>query len=353
MYTDDRQSASLSATEEHRDDATSGRLDLIEIAAALWTRRWLAVWTATLTTIGAIGVSFALPSRFTATTTILPEVETSPLPLASLTQLATSFGVSLSGRTPATELYPVIMRSDEVLRQIVYGRYPSQSRGSNVNLIEYWGIRNPDSAKTYEDARKRLRNQAIEIDASRRTGVIELSVSMGDPLLAARVANRIVEDLDQYVRAFQRTSASEQRKWIEQRLQEVQGALERSEASLTDFRRKNRLISGSPELELDEERLSREVQLNTTLFVELKRQYEVVRIEEIKNIPIVNVLDSAQVPARRSSPKRRVIASVGLLFGVGLGTALAVVMAQREKLGGRWWAVGFLQRVRRTGARRA
>ncbi len=285
-------------------------------------------------TILSVGLALVLPSRYTATATILPEVQTSgPLALGTLSQLASTFGVNLPGRAPASELYPVIMQSDEVLKQIVYKRYTLPRSTGTLNLLEYWRIANQDSAEAYEDARRRLLKQAVQIDASRRTGVIRLSVTLGNAELAADVANTIVADLDQYVRQFQRTSASEQRHWIEERLHEVKDDLERSEATLTHFRRRNRVIESSPELQLEAERLSRDVQLNTTLFVELKRQYELVRIEEVKNIPIVNVLDSAQGPARRSWPKRRVLVLAGAMLGALLGVILALFLFESGRVG--------------------
>ena len=40
------------------------------------------------------------------------------------------------------------------------------------------------------------------------------------------------------------------------------------------------------------------------LIEELKKQYELVKIEEIKNIPIINVMDPATAAARKDKPKR-------------------------------------------------
>jgi uncharacterized protein involved in exopolysaccharide biosynthesis len=100
------------------------------------------------------------------------------------------------------------------------------------------------------------------------------------------------------------TNASEQRKWIETRLKQVEQDLRNSEEQLKDFREKNRRVLDSPELLLQQQRLARAVEINSTLFIELKKQYELAKIEEIKNIPIVNVLDPARAPVRKAGPKR-------------------------------------------------
>jgi uncharacterized protein involved in exopolysaccharide biosynthesis len=85
----------------------------------------------------------------------------------------------------------------------------------------------------------------------------------------------------------------------------VEEALKKSEVVLKEFREKNRKVADSPQLMMEQERLARDVQINSTVFIELKKQLEVAKIEEIKNIPIINVLDVARPPVRRSSPARR------------------------------------------------
>jgi uncharacterized protein involved in exopolysaccharide biosynthesis len=55
---------------------------------------------------------------------------------------------------------------------------------------------------------------------------------------------------------------------------------------------------------MQQERLLRDVQVQSTVFVELKKQYELAKLEEIKNITIVNVLDPGRVPVKKERPKR-------------------------------------------------
>ena len=51
----------------------------------------------------------------------------------------------------------------------------------------------------------------------------------------------------------------------------------------------------------------RDVQINATIYTELRKQFELVKIEEVKNIPVINVMDSARAPARKDKPKRATI----------------------------------------------
>src|SRR5207249_2335576 len=74
---------------------------------------------------------------------------------------------------------------------------------------------------------------------------------------------------------------------------------------------------------LAESRLARQVDLNSALFLELSRQRELTKIDEIKNVPVLNVLDSARVSAIVDSPNRVLIG--GLSFVLSLLGGLAFV----------------------------
>ena len=62
----------------------------------------------------------------------------------------------------------------------------------------------------------------------------------------------------------------------------------------------------------------RDVQINAAIYTELRKQFELVKIEEVKNIPVINVMDSARVPAKKDKPKRTIIVlSVFFLSCIG------------------------------------
>ncbi|MGB2870033.1 MAG: hypothetical protein WBD36_16410, partial [Bacteroidota bacterium] len=123
-------------------------------------------------------------------------------------------------------------------------------------------------------------------------------------------------------------SAGEQRKFVEGRITEVKSDLETAENRLKEFREKNRIVTGSPQLLLEQERLLRELQINATVYTELKKQYEIAKIEEIKNIPIINVMDEARPAALKDRPKRRDIVLTMLLLSF-LGTCSYILIQDR------------------------
>ncbi|MGA7894370.1 MAG: GNVR domain-containing protein [Candidatus Sulfotelmatobacter sp.] len=70
--------------------------------------------------------------------------------------------------------------------------------------------------------------------------------------------------------------------------------------------------------------LYRETKIQETVYEMLTQQYELAKIEEAKEIPVVKVLDIADVPEKKSFPPRLLIVALGAAFSVALG-ALVVV----------------------------
>jgi len=265
-----------------------------------------------------------IPSQYTAETSILPDLEKNKLlGLAGASDLAAVTGLNI-GEAPVSKLYPVMVKSARILSEVLYTKYKTSEFPDSVDLIRFWGIKKRNEAEKFEKALDLLRDR-MEVSFDNRLGTLSLKVSMEEPGLAADVANRATSELDIYTRTKKRTSVTAQREFIEMRLKDVASALASVEDSLRSFREKNRRVADSPQLVLMQGRLERAVQINSTIFIELKKQVEIAKIEEIKNVPIINVLDPARVPVASSSPQK--LADIVFAFLLSLGTSVVAVAA--------------------------
>jgi uncharacterized protein involved in exopolysaccharide biosynthesis len=282
--------------------AQSG-LDPVEVLSIIWAKRKIVLILSFGVALLTLGILFLFPNYYRAVSTILPETERSKLSgLGQFADVAQLAGVSIPGSEIA-RLYPSIVNSETVLENVLERKYETKRFPSSVNLIEYFHLDEGTPQKDLDEGLKRLRG-LITTSYETRTGIVTLTLDMREPQLSADVLNAVVAELDHFMRWKKITNASEQRKWVETRLKQVEQDLHNSEDQLKDFREKNRRVLDSPELLLQQQRLARAVEINSTLFVELKKQYELAKIEEIKNIPIVNVLDPARAPVRKAGPKR-------------------------------------------------
>jgi capsule polysaccharide export protein KpsE/RkpR len=74
--------------------------------------------------------------------------------------------------------------------------------------------------------------------------------------------------------------------------------------------------------------LYREAKIQEKVFELLTQQYELAKIQEAKEIPVVSVLDPANVPETKSFPARSAIVILGALLGLA-GAAAWVVGSER------------------------
>ena len=71
----------------------------------------------------------------------------------------------------------------------------------------------------------------------------------------------------------------------------------------------------------------RDVEYQQTLYEILARQYELARLDEAKEGSVIQVVDPALPPDRRSFPKRGLITIVAGVLGLIVGISIALLQA--------------------------
>jgi uncharacterized protein involved in exopolysaccharide biosynthesis len=297
---------------------------LRDLLPPIWKNRKVILWVSGGLAVLALLVSFLFPRYYKVTATLLPEADKNKLSgLGEFAGLASLAGVNVGG-TDLAKLYPTIVKSETILRTVIEKKYHREGFADSVNLIQVLDI-DKDTQEESMKAAVREVTDLMSVSFESKTNVVQLSLEMTDRRLSADVLNAIIAELDTYMREKRKTNASEQRKWISIRITEVEQELKSAEDTLKNFREKNRRVVDSPQLLLEQERLMRDVQVKATVYVELKKQVELARIDEIKNIPIVNVLDPARPPVKKERPRRLVITlATFLLAFAGISTYVVV-----------------------------
>jgi uncharacterized protein involved in exopolysaccharide biosynthesis len=302
-------------TVTEQNTSTPGR-KLPEMLVPVWQKRRTVLYIALgLALVTGIVNFLVLSLTYKASASLLPETDKGKLGgMSQFSGLAQLAGVSVPG-AEISRLYPTILASETVLRPVIEAKYRTRRFADSVDLVQYFEL----TEKTREenlDKASRLLKDAMTTSYDTKTSSVVVTLELGEPELAANVLNAIIDQLDRFMRLKRISSASEQAKWINTRLAEVEKELRSAEDSLKTFRERNRRVADSPELLLQQERLIREVQVKSTIYVELKKQYELAKIDEIKNISIVNVLDEARAPVRKEHPKRATNTVLAFLLGL-------------------------------------
>jgi len=141
---------------------------------------------------------------------------------------------------------------------------------------------------------------------------------MPERKLAVEVINNVVNSLDAYIRIKRKSYASNQRIYLEKRITLVKDSLAKFEENLRDFRARNSIVMQSPDLIMRQDRLIRDVQILNSVFIELTKQLELAKLDEIRDTPILNIKEYAKDPIEKSGPNRKLIFLLILLSSIFL-----------------------------------
>lgn len=351
--------------------ASESNLQLSEILSALLGKARLLVLTPIIAGAVAVGASFLVPATYTARTMFLPP---QPAQNAAATALA-SLGGALSGlaglgaggiKTTADQ-YIALMESVNV----------------QDKLIDRFGLMKEYNAKYRFQARKEL-SQNVRISLGKKDGLITLEAEASSPALAAELANAHVEELRRLTGELALTEAQQRRVFFEnelahtrERLTQAQLELQRSgfnagalkaepkaaaeayarikaEVTAADVKlqtMQRRLADSAPEVQQQRTMLAalraemsklesaekgapieanyigkyRDYKYQESLFELFARQFEAARLDESREGGLIQVVDTATPPERKSRPKRLIyglIAAFGSLLAVTFGVLL-------------------------------
>jgi uncharacterized protein involved in exopolysaccharide biosynthesis len=185
-------------------------------------------------------------------------------------------------------------------------------------LIEILEIEGDSHALRVERAVERLENQ-ISVSVDSETGVVQLAVTTRWPQLSESVAERIIDLVNHFNLETRRSQASEEREFLSQRLSEAKRELRVAEDSLEAFLENNRRYQDSPPLRFEHDRLQRGVNLHQQLVTSLAQSLEQAKIEEVRNTPVITVVEPAEKPARPDARRLKLQGFLGLVLGTVIG----------------------------------
>jgi uncharacterized protein involved in exopolysaccharide biosynthesis len=294
-----------------------------EKSSALWEsfifpilkhKRMIYIFVSSSLTITLI-ICLLLHNKYTSTASILPSgpaglsSDLKDLAAGSLGELG--LGASNQAADNSSALFPNVLESRLISEKILKRNYSFnyKSRPMSLTLEEYIDAANLDRAI------KKL-HKLVKVTMDKKTGVIDLAVTTKYPEFSAAVAHAYLEELDDYNIHHRQSTARENEKFTTRRLEGIKSELAFAEDTLRSFKQANMnyMISSDPTLQLELSRLQREVDIKAALYLTMAQQNETAKVEAVKDIPIIQILDKGVVPIEKTSPHRSLIL-IGALFG--------------------------------------
>ena len=344
---------------------------------------------AVLGAVVGIGVAYVLPPQYTATITIMTPQQNASLSSALLSQLGSSSSMaslassSLGMRSSSSDMYIAMLKSRSVedamvekfgLMQLYHARLASDARlhlaqKTSIAAVNKSGLinlsftdANPQRAAAiangYIDQFRLLTDRLAVTEAGQRRMYYEQQLQKAkNDLTDAEVAMENSQNatgvlqLDSQARALiqnasglraqitlkeaqiqgMRTYAAGENAQLAQAKQELE-SMRAQLASLDNSSSqggsivmpKGKLTSAG----LEYERNLRELKYRTAIYEILAKQYEAARLDEAREGVLIQVVDPAVAPDRRSFPRRSLCMVGGLLLGIML---CLIWISAREK----------------------
>lgn len=329
--------------------------------------------------VTALGISFLIPPTYTAKTQFLPPQQQQSAAASMLASLGSLGGLAgaVGGIKNPADQFLAYMKSVTV----------------QDALIDRFKLLDRYEAKTKTDARLALTSSVRA--TSGKDGLISVEVDDKDPKFAADLANAHVEELGKLLGKLATTEAQQRRLFFEKQLTLAKEKLIQSEIELKatgvsgsvlksnpasavaavaglqagvtaqevklgamrgylaetapEFKQAlNELANLKAQLAKQEKDTPansnktaqsdyvskyREFKYNETLFELFAKQFEIAKVDESREGAVIQILDAAQPPERKSKPKKALIAIIATLAAV-FSLLLFVFMRQALKNAG-------------------
>jgi uncharacterized protein involved in exopolysaccharide biosynthesis len=243
--------------------------------------------------------------------------------------LAAQFGVDAAlGGEPGESLpiYAEVLRSHDLLHAV--HRRPLPVGREVRSLLDRYGGNGPEGERLRRATRELTERLSIGIDPE--PNLLTLRTRAPTAELAVAINQALLDAVSTFNQERRQSRAMAERRFLEERLDETERELENAEAELASFMDRNRRFVESPLTAVEAERLQRRVTLAGQKYLSLAESFEQARLDEVRNTPVITVIEA---PAGTVRPSRLLLRDAA--FGFVLGAVVAVLAAAAaEQLGG-------------------
>jgi uncharacterized protein involved in exopolysaccharide biosynthesis len=303
----------------------SEEISLLALGTVLLRSRRTVVVLGVLGAVAGLAAGLLRTRVYTSTAMFLPQV--SETGTSGFAAAAGQLGIRVpnGGGSWGPAVYVELLHSRGLLEPIALDSVAvAEDRGRHVALTDLLRV-NASSKGLRTERAVRALNSLVKSNEVRALGAVQLSVTTEWPSVSLWLAQRLLGAITQFNLETRKSQAKAERQFAETQAMEAEGALRAAEDRLQGFLQRNRTIGGSAELSFERDRLQRDVSLRQQVYTTLIQNREDAKIREVRDTPVITVLEEPKLPVVPESRKTVSKGILGGLLGAVIGTLIAFI----------------------------
>ncbi len=301
-----------------------GEMSLFEIGAIILRGRYrVAIWTIAGALISA-SLVITRPPLYRATVSFAPQGNDASK--AGLAGIASQFGVALpaGSQTLSPDYYAKLLKSNELLRRIAADSFVVPELGKRkLAFSDLLELKSSNALERQDKSVFQL-GQMVNTSVSKATGIIDVTVDTKWRSVSIAIAQALIDGINDFNQRTRQAQAGAERRFIEGQLALATNELRAGEDRLEEFLHSNKQFTSSPELALQRDRLQADVDQRRQVFNSLTQSYQEVRLREVRDTPVITVIETPSAPGTPEPRGRSKVVLLGIILGGFVGVALVL-----------------------------
>ncbi len=314
---------------------TDNELDFTSLIKLLFRyKRTIFLVTTFFIIFGILYILIVTPV-YTAYTSILPSQEmNSSAQLSRLQNLTSAIPfLSMPNSGDLSQVYPAILTSKTLLYMTLDSTFTDPGTGDTNTLLDWLEIEAESREQALDLGYKAL-ERIIEVEPDNVSSLITVSISSKYPWLAAGLCGMLSNMLNEFAVEYQTSTAQNTRQFTQEQLRMQRDSLESAEINVRDFIKANINYLEDADLRMRFQELERERLAREQIWIEYRQQYEMARLQEVKDTPVLTILDKPIVPVKPSWPRKLIVLALSMGMGFFISCFSVVILdkfVQNEK----------------------
>lgn len=299
---------------------------------------------------------FSIPRYYTSDTKLAPEMENS-MSGGTLGSIASSFGIDLGDMQTSDAitplLYPDLMEDNKFVAELFNIKVVDEEGEINTTYYDYidkkqkkawwqypigWikkqfktkdkkkggkGEFNPYYLSKQQDGIVNAMRDNISFKVDKKTGVITISTTAQDPLIAKNLADSVRVKLQAFITNYRTNKACIDEQYYKKLVDEAKTNYEKARQLYGSYADANMEVT-LESFRAKQADLENDMQLKYNTYTTLMTQYQAAKAKVQERTPAFTILKGASVPIKPTGPKRMLFV-LGMLVLTFFGTAFWIV----------------------------